>query len=107
MKKEIFYNGGIFAPRATFVLSILSLAPNLSSPRGVPQVDYTRLQTFRAKHKPKYRTNHKDSRCFELIINKIFATTSKMGKKYFIFSIFFAEPIFALGILSFCPSLVT
>jgi hypothetical protein len=42
------------ARRATFVLRILSLAPRLSSPREVPQVDRTRLQTFRAKHKPKY-----------------------------------------------------
>ena len=34
----------------TFVLCILSLAPSLSSPREVPQVDRTRPQTFRAKH---------------------------------------------------------
>ena len=38
------------AQRATFVLSILSLAPSLFSPREVPQVDRTRPQTFRAKH---------------------------------------------------------
>ena len=43
-----------------------------------------------------YRTNPKDSRkpnfcigCFELIISKIFATASKMGKKYLIFLRFF------------------
>ena len=41
--------GGMFARRATFVLSILSLAPGLSSPREIPQVDRTRPQTFRAK----------------------------------------------------------
>ena len=35
---------------ATFVLSILSLAPSLSPPGEVPQVDRTRLQTFRTKH---------------------------------------------------------
>ena len=51
-----------------------------------------------------YRPNSKDSRnpnfcvgCFELIISKVFATASKMGKKYFIFAIFFAEPSFAYG----------
>ena len=38
------------ARRTTFVLSILSLAPGLSSPREVPHVDRTRPQTFRAKH---------------------------------------------------------
>ena len=38
------------ARRATFVLSILSLAPSLSSPREVPQVDRTRQQTFPARH---------------------------------------------------------
>ena len=38
------------AQRATFVLSILSLAPDFSSPREVPQVDRTRPQTFRARH---------------------------------------------------------
>ena len=38
------------ARRATFVLSILSLAPGLSSPWEVPQVDCTRLQTFLARH---------------------------------------------------------
>ena len=43
-----------------------------------------------------YRTNPKDSRnanfcvgCFELIISDVFATTSKMGKKYFILAISF------------------
>ena len=38
------------ARRATFVLCTLSLAPSLSSPREVPEVDRTRPQTFRAKH---------------------------------------------------------
>ena len=38
------------ARRATFVSSILSLAPNLSTPWEVPQVDSTRPQTSRAKH---------------------------------------------------------
>ena len=38
------------ARRATFVLSILSLAPSLSSPWEVPQVDRTRPQTFSARH---------------------------------------------------------
>ena len=38
------------ARRATFVVSILSLAPSLSPPREVPQVDCNRPQTFRAKH---------------------------------------------------------
>ena len=38
------------AQRATFVLSILSLAPSLSPPRDAPQVDCTRPQTFHAKH---------------------------------------------------------
>ena len=38
------------APRATFVLSILSPAPSLSSPREVPQIDRTRPQTFSARH---------------------------------------------------------
>ena len=45
-----------------------------------------------------YRTNPKDLRnanfcvgCFELIISKNFATTSKMGKKYFIFAISFLQ----------------
>ena len=38
------------ARRATFVLSILSLAPSSSSPREVPQVDRTRPQTFPAPH---------------------------------------------------------
>ena len=36
--------------RTTFVQSILSLAPSLSPPREVPQVDHTRPQTFRSKH---------------------------------------------------------
>ena len=40
----------VHAQRATFVSSILSLAPSLSSPRGVPQVDRTRPQTFPARH---------------------------------------------------------
>ena len=50
----------------------------------------------------KYRVNPKYSRnpnfcvaCFELIISKIFATASKMDKKYFVFAILSAEPIFA------------
>ena len=30
--------------------------------------------------------------CFELILSKIFATASKMGKKYFIFAIFLRNP---------------
>ena len=34
------------ARRATFVLSILSLAPSLSPPREVPQVDHSRPQTL-------------------------------------------------------------
>ena len=38
------------ARRATFVLSILSLAPSLSPPQEVPQVDRTRPQTFPARH---------------------------------------------------------
>ena len=38
------------AQRATFVLSSLSLAPGLSSPREVPQVDRTRPHTFPARH---------------------------------------------------------
>ena len=36
--------------RATFVSSILSRAPSLSSPREVGQVDRTRPQTFPARH---------------------------------------------------------
>ena len=40
----------MFARRATFVLSILSLAQSLSPPREVSQIDRTRLQTFCAKH---------------------------------------------------------
>ena len=36
------------ARRATFVLSILSLAPSLSSPWDIPQVDRTRPQPFSA-----------------------------------------------------------
>ena len=35
---------------ATFVISILALAPSLSSPWEVPQVDRTGPQTFPAKH---------------------------------------------------------
>ena len=42
--------GGMLARRATFVLSILALAPSLSSPREAPQVDRSGPQTFRAKH---------------------------------------------------------
>ena len=44
--------GACLAPawRATFVLSILSPVPRLSSPREVPQLDRTRLQTFPARH---------------------------------------------------------
>ena len=38
------------ARRATFVLSILSVAPSLSSPWEVPQVERTRPQTFSARH---------------------------------------------------------
>ena len=38
------------ARHATSVSSILSLAPRLSSPWEVPQVDHTRPQTFSAKH---------------------------------------------------------
>ena len=38
------------AQRATFDFSILALAPNLSSPKEVPQVDRTGPQTFPAKH---------------------------------------------------------
>ena len=38
------------ARRATFVFSILSLAPGLSSSREVPQVDRTRPQTVPARH---------------------------------------------------------
>ena len=37
------------ARRAIFVLSILALAPSLSSPREVPQVDRTGPQIFPAK----------------------------------------------------------
>ena len=40
----------MFARCATFVLNILSLAPSLSSPWEVPQVDCTRPQTFFARH---------------------------------------------------------
>ena len=42
--------GGMFAWRATFVLSILAVAPILSSPRELPQVYRTVPQTFPAKH---------------------------------------------------------
>ena len=38
------------ARHTTFVLSMLSLAPGLSSPWEVPQVDRTRPQTFPARH---------------------------------------------------------
>ena len=38
------------ARRATFVLRILSLAPGLSSPWEISQVDRTRPQTFSARH---------------------------------------------------------
>ena len=40
----------VHARRATFVLSILALAPSVSSPRAVPQVDRTGPQTLPAKH---------------------------------------------------------
>ena len=50
-----------------------------------------------------YRANPKDSRnpkfcvgCFELIISKIFAMASKMGKNYFIFAIFFCGTHFCV-----------
>ena len=46
---SILLLGGMFARRATIVVSILSLAPSLSSPREVPQVDRTGPQTFPAK----------------------------------------------------------
>ena len=36
---QIMFSGGMFARPGTFVLSILALAPSLSSPREVPQVD--------------------------------------------------------------------
>ena len=49
-RQILVIKGGMFTRRATFVLSILSLAPGLSSPWEVPQVDHTRLQTFRARH---------------------------------------------------------
>ena len=42
--------GGMCARHTTFVLSIMALAPNLSSPREVPQVDRTAPQTFPAKN---------------------------------------------------------
>ena len=42
--------GGMFARRATFVLSILSLAPSLSSLWEIPQGDHTRPKTFSARH---------------------------------------------------------
>ena len=38
------------AQHATFVLSILSLAPSFPSPREVPEVDRTKPQTFPARH---------------------------------------------------------
>ena len=40
----------VHARRATFVLSIPAVAPSLSSPREVPQVDRTGPQTFPAEH---------------------------------------------------------
>ena len=43
-------SGGMLARRATFVLSVLALAPSLSSPWEVPPVDRTGPQTFCAKH---------------------------------------------------------
>ena len=45
------FHGRMFARRATFVFSILSLAPSLSSPREVPPVERTRQQTL---HKPQF-----------------------------------------------------
>ena len=53
MKEKVAIRGNVcpaHARRATFVLSILSLAPGLSSPQEVPQVDRTTPQTFRARH---------------------------------------------------------
>ena len=51
-----------------------------------------------------YRTNPKDSRnpnfrvgCFELIMSKIVATASKMGKRYFIFAIFLCGTHICVG----------
>ena len=38
------------ARRATFVLSILALAPSISPPGELPQIDPTGLQTFPPKH---------------------------------------------------------
>ena len=46
----ILYQGEIFARRATFVVSVLSRAPSLFSPKEVPRVDRTGPQTFPAKH---------------------------------------------------------
>ena len=40
----------MFARRATFGVSVLALAPSLSSPREVPHRDRTGPQTFPAKH---------------------------------------------------------
>ena len=49
----------MFARHATFVLSILSLAPGLSSPWEIPQVDRTRPQTSvqGTLYKPKYENS--------------------------------------------------
>ena len=51
---KIWLQGGNVCPaharRAISVLSIVSLAPSLSSPWEVPQVDRTRPQTFSARH---------------------------------------------------------
>ena len=38
------------ARRATFVLSVSSPAPGLSSPTEVPHVDHTRPETFPTRH---------------------------------------------------------
>ena len=44
--------------RRAIVLSILCLAPSLSPPREIPQVDCTRSQTFPARHvAPKYENS--------------------------------------------------
>ena len=56
-KCTFWVRGGMFPQRAPgacpsryFFIKYLSLAPNLSPPREVPQVDRTRTQTFCAKH---------------------------------------------------------
>ena len=50
--------GGMFARRATFVLSIVSLAPSLSSPREVPQAARDRKPSMQSTlHKPKYENS--------------------------------------------------